>query len=65
MIKVSENTSACKVCKDHKKSKPFKIRADNGIVFETSFISNCPYCGRFLKENYSYMTGNVKKNSAG
>ena len=42
----------CQVCRDHKPNVPFKIRDDNGVMFKVSFISNCPYCGRFLSENY-------------
>lgn len=42
----------CVVCRDHKPNKPFKIRADNAVLYETSFINNCPFCGRFLIENY-------------
>lgn len=42
----------CKVCKDHKAGKPFAIRADNAALYKTSHISHCPYCGRFLVENY-------------
>ena len=26
---------------------------DFGVLYKTSHISNCPYCGRFLTENYS------------
>ena len=25
----------------------------DGNLYKTSHISNCPYCGRFLTENYS------------
>lgn len=42
----------CQVCRDHKPNAPFKIRDDNGILYRTSFINNCPYCGRYLSENY-------------
>lgn len=42
----------CVVCKKHKGGKPFKVRADNGVLYETSFIAHCPFCGRFLAENY-------------
>lgn len=42
----------CVICRNHKPNKPFKIRADNGALFETRFINNCPFCGRFLTENY-------------
>lgn len=33
--------------------EPFEIRDDFGVLYKTSHISNCPYCGRFLTENYS------------
>lgn len=52
MSNIHPNPQPCKVCQNHKKGKPFKIRDDEGKLFTTSFISNCPYCGRFLKENY-------------
>lgn len=42
----------CKICKEHKAREPFKIRDNHGVLYETSFISHCPYCGRFLKEDY-------------
>lgn len=42
----------CRICKNHKAGAAFKIRDDNGKLFTASHISNCPYCGRFLSENY-------------
>lgn len=36
-----------------KANEPFEIRDDFGVLYKTSHISNCPYCGRFLTENYS------------
>ena len=47
----------CVICKEHKSGKPFLLRDDNGNEYAFSHISNCPYCGRFLKENYK----NIKK----
>ena len=49
---IKPNKQPCAVCREHKAKKPFKIRADNGQEFEVSHICNCPYCGRFLAENY-------------
>jgi hypothetical protein len=43
----------CCICKGHKANEPFEIRDDFGVLYKTSHISNCPYCGRFLTENYS------------
>lgn len=42
----------CAVCRNHKGRKPIKIRDDYGTLFEATHIAHCPYCGRFLKENY-------------
>ena len=42
----------CTVCRLHKSNQPFKIRDDYGHLYKTSHIAHCPYCGRFLKENY-------------
>lgn len=43
----------CIICKDRKPRTPFKIRDDKGALFKVSFIAHCPYCGRFLKEDYT------------
>lgn len=42
----------CVICKNRKPRTPFKIRDDNGTLFRVSFIAHCPYCGRFLEEDY-------------
>lgn len=47
------NKQPCCICKDHKQGQPFKIRDDIGREFLVSHICNCPYCGRFLAENYN------------
>lgn len=44
---------SCTVCKNHKANEPFEIRDDKGVLYKTSHISCCPYCGRYLKENYN------------
>jgi hypothetical protein len=46
------NKQPCAVCKEHKARTPFKIRDDNGRIIKVTHISNCPYCGRYLIENY-------------
>lgn len=53
MASIKENKQPCAVCRNHKGGKPFKIRDDNGKLFSVSHICNCPYCGRFLSENYT------------
>lgn len=42
----------CAVCREHKGGRPFRIRDDGGILRDITYISHCPYCGRFLAENY-------------
>jgi len=42
----------CAVCRNHKGGKPIRIRDDHGTLFEATHIAHCPYCGRYLKENY-------------
>lgn len=49
------NKQPCEICRNHKKGVPFKIRDDNGTSFTVTHICNCPYCGRFLSENYEGM----------
>ncbi len=49
---IEPNKQPCVICKDHKGGAPFYIRDNEGKLYATSFISNCPYCGRFLAENY-------------
>ena len=56
-MKTGNLEQPCKICKDHKAGKPFKIRANNAVLYETSFVSNCPYCGRFIAENFSPSQG--------
>lgn len=53
MFKPKCTKRPCCICKDHKANKPFEIRDDFGRLYKTSNISHCPYCGRFLNENYS------------
>ena len=58
---VRPNKQPCAVCRDHKKGQPIKIRDDDGTLFEVSFICNCPYCERFLRENYEAEKGGAEK----
>lgn len=51
-MNIKPNKQPCRICKDHKKGNPFMIRDDNAELRPFSFICNCPYCGRFLSENY-------------
>ena len=51
-MKAKPNKQPCAVCRNHKPLAPFKIRADNGEIFTVTHICNCPYCGRYLEENY-------------
>lgn len=53
MSKFEKQKQPCCICKGHKANEPFEIRDDFGVLYKTSHISNCPYCGRFLTENYS------------
>lgn len=52
MFKPKCTKRPCCICKGHKANKPFEIRDDFGRLYKTSNISHCPYCGRFLNENY-------------
>lgn len=53
---MNENTKPirqpCVVCRNHKGGAPIKIRADHGGQVAVTHIAHCPYCGRFLSENY-------------
>lgn len=49
---IKPNKQPCCICKGHKPRSPFKICDDNGKEFTVTHIANCPYCGRFLSENY-------------
>lgn len=51
-MKMRPNKQPCPICKDHKPLAPFKIRDDSGKLFTVTHICNCPYCGRYLAENY-------------
>ena len=51
MENINPPKQPCVVCKNHKSNEPFEIRDDKGILYKTSHISNCPYCGRYLQEN--------------
>ena len=51
-MKAKPNEQPCKICKDHKSGKPLMLRDDNGHKHPYTHICNCPYCGRFLTENY-------------
>ena len=42
----------CHVCMKIKNGDKFKVRDDNGTIQTITFIAYCPYCGRFLKEQY-------------
>lgn len=46
----------CQICRKHKGGKPMKIRDDHGTLFEATHIAHCPYCGRYLAENYETQT---------
>lgn len=50
------NSQPCAICRTHKRRQPFKLKADNGERFEITHICNCPFCGRFLEENYKPLT---------
>lgn len=52
------NKQPCTICKDHKSGKPFLLRDDKGNEYKFSHICNCPYCGRFLVENYKCIKNN-------
>lgn len=51
-MKVKPNKQPCQICRNHKGGKPFMLRDDNGQQHPFTHICNCPYCGRFLSENY-------------
>ena len=42
----------CAICRDHVSCGPLPIRDDNAVQFKVTHIAYCPYCGRFLSENY-------------
>lgn len=42
----------CHICMNIKNGNKFKVRDDNGAIQTITFIAYCPYCGRFLKEQY-------------
>mgnify|MGYP006992986292 FL=1 len=42
----------CTMCRNHKANEPFLLRDDAGQIYKISQISNCPFCGRFLIENF-------------
>lgn len=50
---MKQNRQPCPICRNHKAGAPLKIRDDNGVSFRATHICNCPYCGRFLSENYT------------
>ena len=50
------NSQPCAICRNHKRRKPFVLTDDNGDKFSITNICNCPFCGRFLKENYDPLT---------
>lgn len=52
MENINPPKTPCVVCKKHKTNEPFEIRDDKGILYKTSHICYCPYCGRYLQENY-------------
>lgn len=53
MSGIKPNPQPCKVCQNHKAGQPFYIRDDDGRLYKTTHICNCPYCGRFLAEDYT------------
>lgn len=52
MSTIKPNKQPCKICKDHKANQPFEIRDDIGRLAKVTHFCNCPYCGRFLSENF-------------
>ena len=53
MKKITPLPQPCIICKKRKPNTPIKIRDDNGMLFKCTFIAHCPYCGRFLEEDYN------------
>lgn len=51
-MKIKPNKQPCQICRNHKGGKPFMLRDDDGHKHPYTHICNCPYCGRFLSENY-------------
>lgn len=47
----------CPVCRKIKNGDKFKVRDDNGAIQTITFIAYCPYCGRFLMEQYENNDG--------
>lgn len=62
MSKIEKQKQPCCICKGHKANEPFEIRDDFGVLYKTSHISNCPYCGRFLTENITLNLKTCVKN---
>lgn len=54
--KIKPLPQPCIICKNRKPNTPIKIRDDNGTLFKCTFIAHCPYCGRFLEEDYNSET---------
>ncbi len=52
MAKTRPNKQPCAICRNHKPRAPFFLRDDKGEKHPFTHICNCPYCGRFLSENY-------------
>lgn len=42
----------CTMCRNHKANDAFLLWDDLGRGYMASNLSNCPYCGRFLIENF-------------
>ncbi len=53
MKKINPLPQPCNICKNRKPFTPIKIRDDKGTLFKCSFIAHCPYCGRFLAEDFN------------
>ena len=53
MNKIKPLKQPCAVCRNHKPLVPFKLIDDSGKEVFITHICNCPFCGRFLKENYN------------
>lgn len=51
-MNIKPNKQPCPICKNHKGGTPLMIRDDNAEKHPYTHICNCPYCGRFLAENY-------------
>lgn len=51
-MKIKPSKQPCQICKNHKGGTPLMLRDDYAEKHPYTHICNCPYCGRFLAENY-------------